>query len=54
MKIKDPGKSEAYSFCFHFEDEGVWDERVTVELDDPLTNYSEHLNAWYLILRFIL
>ena len=49
MRVKDPGKSEKYSFCFHFEDGGVWDERVTVELNNKLTNYSEFLDAWHLI-----
>lgn len=49
MDIKDAGKSQIYSFCFHFEGSKAWDERVTVELSDPLTDYSEFLNAWNLI-----
>ena len=49
MKIKDPGKSEVYSFCFHFEDSKVWDERVTVNLNNELTNYTQFLDAWHLI-----
>jgi len=49
MKIKDPGKNEMYSFCFHFEGEEVWDKGVTVGLENELTNYSEYLDAWHLI-----
>jgi len=37
--------------CFHFQDKHVWDERVTVTLDDPLTDYSQFLNAWDLFSR---
>lgn len=49
VTIKDPGRRQIYSFCFHFEDTNVWDERVTVALNNRLTNYSEFLNAWHLI-----
>lgn len=46
MTVKDAGKRSIYSFCFHFQDKNVWDERVTVTLDNPLTDYSQFLNAW--------
>jgi len=46
MTVKDAGKNSIYSFCFHFQDKNVWDERVTVTLDNPLTDYSQYLNAW--------
>jgi len=51
MIVKDAGKKQIYSFCFHFEDGKAWDERVTVSLDDKLTDYSEFIDAWYLIER---
>jgi hypothetical protein len=44
--IKDPGKRDIFSFCFHFQDRNVWDERVRLTLDDPRTDYSQFLNAW--------
>jgi len=54
MALKDPGKREVYSFCFHFEDGKVWDERVTVStLDNPLTKYDDFLDAWYLIRQML-
>jgi hypothetical protein len=46
MVIKDPGKNNIFSFCFHFQDRNVWDERVRSTLDDPRTEYSQFLNAW--------
>ena len=49
MAVKDAGKSSIYSFCFHFQDKNVWDERVTTTLDNPLTDYTQFLNAWDLI-----
>ena len=49
IAVKDPGKREVYSFCFHFEGNKVWDERVTVSLENELTDYSEFLDAWHLI-----
>jgi len=49
MAVKDAGKKSIYSFCFHFQDKNVWDERVTVTLDNPLTDYSRFLNAWQLM-----
>jgi hypothetical protein len=49
MTVKDPGKKGVYSFCFHFEGSNVWDERVTVGIDNELTNYTKFLNAWHLI-----
>ncbi|MEM3715522.1 MAG: hypothetical protein QXG39_06645 [Candidatus Aenigmatarchaeota archaeon] len=49
MKIKNPGKRGIYSFCFHFEGPKVWDERITVDIDDELADYSKFLNAWHLI-----
>lgn len=49
MAVKDPGKKKVYSFCFHFEEVNVWDERVTVGLGNELTNYSEYLDAWDLL-----
>ena len=49
MAVKDAGKRQIYSFCFHFEDGKVWDERVTVTLDNPLSDYSVFLDAWNLI-----
>lgn len=51
MTVKDPGKKSIYSFCFHFQDKNVWDERVIATLDNPLTDYSQFLNAWDLIDR---
>lgn len=47
--VKDAGKKAIYSFCFHFQDKNVWDESVTATLDEPLTEYSQFLNAWDLI-----
>jgi len=49
LEIKDPGKRGIYRFYFRFEDGKVLDERVTVELDNKLTDYSEYLDAWHLI-----
>jgi hypothetical protein len=49
MAVKDPGKKGVYSFCFHFEGLNVWDERVTVGIDNELTNYTKFLDAWHLI-----
>lgn len=49
MTVKDPGKKGVYSFCFHFEGSNVWDERVTVGIDNELTNYTKFLDAWHLI-----
>lgn len=49
VALKDAGKRAIYSFCFHFQDKNVWDERVTSTLDNPLTEYSEFLNAWNLV-----
>jgi hypothetical protein len=48
MTIKSPG-SKIFSFCFHFEDGKACDERVTVELDNLLMDYSQFLNAWDLV-----
>jgi len=50
MKIKDPGKNRVYSFCFHFEDSKVWDERVIYKGEyKELMDYSSYLNAWDLL-----
>jgi len=50
MGLKNAGKRQIYSFCFHFGEGIVWDERVTVStLESPLTDYSEFLDAWHLI-----
>ena len=49
--VKDAGKRSIYSFCFHFQDKNVWDERVTATLENPLTDYSRFLNAWDLVSR---
>jgi hypothetical protein len=49
MAVKDAGKKSIFSFCFHFQDKNVWDERVTATLDEPLTEYSQFLNAWDLV-----
>ena len=46
LVIKDPGKRNIFSFCFHFQGRNVWDERVRATLDDPRTDYSQFLNAW--------
>jgi hypothetical protein len=43
------GKRGIFSFCFHFEDNRVWDERVTVSLENSLTDYRKFLEAWNLI-----
>lgn len=43
--VKDAGKKKVYSFCFHFENEKVWDERVK---NEP-TDYSKFLGAWKLV-----
>jgi hypothetical protein len=48
MTFKDPGKNQIYSFCFHFEDGKVWDERVTVPHNE-LTIYDEFIDARHLI-----
>jgi hypothetical protein len=48
MTVKDSGKNQIYSFCFHFEDGKVWDERVTVPHNE-LTTYDEFVDAWHLI-----
>lgn len=47
--VKDAGKKLIYSFCFHFQDKNIWDERVITTLDNPLTEFSKFLNAWDLI-----
>ena len=44
-KIKDAGKPGVYSFCFHFEDKRVRDERITVEINDERADYSQFLEA---------
>lgn len=49
VSVKDAGKRKIFSFCFHFEDDHVWDERVTVSLENELTDYSRFLEAWNLI-----
>ena len=49
MAVKDAGKRQIYGFYFRFEGEKVWDERVAVTLQNPLTDYSEFLDAWELI-----
>jgi len=49
MAVKDAGKKQIYSFYFHFEGAKAWDERVTVSLDNELTDYSEFIDAWHLI-----
>lgn len=49
MAVKNAGKNLTYSFCFHFQDKNIWDEKVTSTLDNPLTEYSKFLNAWDLI-----
>jgi hypothetical protein len=49
VRIKDAGKSGIFSFCFHFEDDHVWDERVIVSLENKLTDYGRFLEAWSLI-----
>jgi len=48
-EVKDAGKRNIFSFCFHFEGDRVWDERVTVTLQNDLTDYSRFLEAWNLI-----
>jgi hypothetical protein len=47
--VKDAGKRDIFSFCFHSEGNHVWDERVTVSLEDKRTDYSQFLEAWNLI-----
>ena len=49
VKIKDAGKKKVFSFCFHFEEKRVWDERVTVSTENELSDYSQFLEAWNLI-----
>jgi hypothetical protein len=52
ISIKDPGKSGVYSFCFHFEKDKVWDERVTSvgnELSIDRSDYTRFLDAWDLV-----
>jgi hypothetical protein len=49
ITVKDAGKKRIFNFCFHFEDGRVWDERVTVSLENKLTDYSQFLEAWNLI-----
>ena len=49
IHVKDAGKRGIFSFCFHFEDNRVWDERVTVSLENSLTDYRKFLEAWNLI-----
>jgi hypothetical protein len=49
MTIKAAGRKSTYSFYFHFQDKNVWDERVTTTLENPLTDYTQFLNAWNLI-----
>jgi len=49
VDIKDAGKKDIFSFCFHFEDNHVWDERVKVTLENKLTDYSQFLESWSLI-----
>lgn len=53
MSAKDPGAKRIYSFCFHFEENRVTDERVkkNVDLDDERVNYNPFLEAWDLIER---
>lgn len=48
-EVKDAGKRNIFSFCFHFEGDRVWDERVTVTLQNNRTDYSQFLEAWNLI-----
>lgn len=48
-KIKDSGKSKKFSFCFHFEDQKVWDERITEPITDERADYSKFLGAWELL-----
>jgi len=47
--VKDAGKKDVFSFCFHFEGNRVWDERVKISLEDKRTDYSQFLEAWNLI-----
>ena len=49
VNVKDAGKRKVFSFCFHFEEKSVWDERVTVSIENELTDYSQFLDAWDLI-----
>jgi hypothetical protein len=49
MAVKDAGKISIFSFCFHFRDNNIWDERVTTTLDDSLTDYTQFPNAWNLV-----
>ena len=53
MVAKDAGKRQIYSFYFHFDCAKVWDERVVVEAGNPLTDYTEFLDAWDLIRKRI-
>ena len=48
MTVKNSGLRQVYSFYFHFENDKVWDERVTVSRNE-LTEYSRFLNAWHLV-----
>ncbi|MBS7631806.1 hypothetical protein KEJ47_09635 [Candidatus Bathyarchaeota archaeon] len=48
ISVKDPGEAQTYSFCFHFEDNRVWDERIAVP-HNGLTTYDQFIDAWSLI-----
>ena len=48
-RTKHAGSKEIYSYCFHFENAKVWDERVIEGANTSLTNYSKFLDAWPLI-----
>jgi len=47
-------KAEILEWAQKHDRKNVWDERVTAILDNPLTDYSQFLNAWDLIDRTIL
>lgn len=47
-------KAEILEWAQKHDRKNVWDERVTATLDNPLTDYSQFLNAWDLIDRTIL
>jgi hypothetical protein len=46
--IKTSGRSGVFSFCFHFEKDKVWDERVT-SVGNELADYTQFLEAWDLV-----
>ena len=46
-----PALKGLYYLCFHFDENGknVWDEGVWAPPTDPLTDYSQFLDAWELL-----